>query len=61
VRDADRICAVLGDQRGDNDTSYSVSVDLFPDKGRDVVYHSIGIAYNVQDINNYDFIRYRYD
>jgi hypothetical protein len=50
-------CTVLDDQEGANDDEYTVSVDLYADTEEE---NHLGIAYNVQDMNNFDFIYYRY-
>jgi hypothetical protein len=51
-------CTVLDGQQGANDNAYTVSVDLYADTNAE---NHLGIAYNVQDINNYDIIYYRYE
>jgi len=56
VWNTDGWCTVLDDQEGDDDDAYTVSVDLYADTEEE---NHLGIAYNVQDINNFDIIYYR--
>jgi hypothetical protein len=59
--DTDFLCTVLADQQGDNNTAYSVSVQLYADTEGSSRKPLLGIAFNVQDIKNYDFALYRYE
>jgi hypothetical protein len=52
-----RMCTVFNDQRVADVNSYTVSVDLFADPD----IKGFGFAYNVHDLNNFDFFMYRYD
>ena len=56
VWETDGWCTVLDGQTGADDSSYTVSVDLYADTEEE---NHLGIAYNVQDMNNFDIIYYR--
>ena len=57
VWNTDGWCTVLECGQTDaNDNSYTLSVSLFADNEKEC---HLGLAYNVQDIDNFDFIYYR--
>jgi len=49
-------CTVLSKRKGEDDTSYTISADLYTDNTDEC---HLGLAYNVKDIDNYDYVYYR--